>query len=94
MFIDMQGRFGILFPGLEGSGTAMPQEQDEVLTVREVADYLKVTAKTVYTLVNDGELQSFRIGRAVRCKRADVESFINSRQNGKTPTKHRAKGRS
>lgn len=51
-------------------------ETEEVLTVQEVARLLKVTTKTVYALIHEDRLQHFRIGRAVRCRRSDVESFI------------------
>lgn len=50
-----------------------------VLTVTEVADVLRVTPKTVYALIKRGELPSFRIGRAVRCREDDVERFISDR---------------
>lgn len=62
----------------------MPGLPSEVLTVQEVADYLKVTAKTVYGLVKAGELRTFRIGRAVRCRKVDVEQFIAERERAHT----------
>lgn len=48
-----------------------------VVTVPEVAEYLRVTTKTVYKLISEGELPSFRVGRAVRLRRADVEAFVS-----------------
>lgn len=47
-----------------------------VLTVPEVAEFLRVTPKTVYGLVKRGELPSFRVGRTLRCRREDVQQFI------------------
>lgn len=55
------------------------QATPRVLTVPEVADVLRVTTKTVYALIKRGELPSFRIGRAVRCRQEDVERFIDDR---------------
>lgn len=55
---------------------ARSAEPNDVLTVQEVASYLKVTTKTVYTLLKASQLPHFRVGRAVRCRRVDVESFI------------------
>jgi putative molybdopterin biosynthesis protein len=49
---------------------------DAVLTVKEVARYLKVTPKTVYSLVKSGKLESFRVGRAVRCQGRAVQAFM------------------
>ncbi len=65
--------------------TERPSVGDHVLTVQEVADYLKVTTKTVYELVRQGELPSFRIGRAVRCRQSAVEAFIERRLEEASP---------
>ena len=58
----------------------VPGTSNEVLTVQEVAAYLKLAEKTVYLLIRSGSLNAFRIGRAVRCRRADVEAFIERRE--------------
>ena len=58
--------------------TMTPRERD-VLTVPEVAEYLRVTTKTVYALIQRGDLASFRVGRVLRCLRSDVQNFIDSR---------------
>ncbi len=60
-------------------------QKNAVLTVPEVAEYLRVTTKTVYKLIGKGELTSFRIGRAVRCRRQDVERFITTQSGAGTP---------
>ena len=60
-------------------------QKNAVLTVPEVADYLRVTTKTVYKLIGTGELASFRIGRAVRCRRQDVEQFITTQSGAGKP---------
>ena len=49
---------------------------ETVLTVKEVAEYLRVTPKTVYSLAKQGSLKAFRVGRAVRFRRGDVNQFI------------------
>lgn len=75
---------------MESRGTAQPRVGDEVLTVQEVADYLKVTTKTVYEIIKQGSLPSFRVGRAVRCRRSAVESFIEQQlgDTGGNPPEH------
>ena len=42
-------------------GPAMPED---ILTSREVADYLKVTERALYRLVQDGELPAFKVGNS------------------------------
>jgi excisionase family DNA binding protein len=49
-----------------------------VLTVDEVAKTLRVNAKTVYALVKRGQLRAFRVGRALRCRQAEVARFIKA----------------
>ncbi|NOY93348.1 MAG: helix-turn-helix domain-containing protein [Deltaproteobacteria bacterium] len=50
--------------------------QPQVLTVSEVASFLRVNPKTVYALAKRGELSSFRVGRAMRFTRKDVQAFV------------------
>jgi putative molybdopterin biosynthesis protein len=46
--------------------------------VEEVAQTLRVNAKTVYALVRRGQLRAFRVGRALRCRRSEVARFIHA----------------
>jgi len=48
----------------------------EILTLEEVAQYLRVNNKTVYRLAKDGKLPAFKVGRNWRFHRADVERYI------------------
>jgi excisionase family DNA binding protein len=52
---------------------------DELLTVHEVAEHLKVNPQTVRNWIDRGELASVRIGsRRVRIRRPDLEAFIST----------------
>lgn len=42
-------------------------------TVGEVAEMIGVSSRTIYKLVANGELRSFRIGRSVRVRAEDVD---------------------
>ena len=37
---------------------------------------LGVTVRTLYKLLDSGELPSYKIGRVIRIKRADVDAFL------------------
>ena len=52
------------------------------MTVRDVAAYPDVNAKTVYRLVRRAEPPGFEMGGTVRFQRADVYPWIRSRNNG------------
>lgn len=50
------------------------------MTVRQVAEYLNVDAKVIYRLVQAGELPGFKVARAWRFKRADIEAWIEEQK--------------
>ena len=49
---------------------------DQILTLREIAAYLKLAEKTAYKLAADGKLPGFKVGGSWRFKREDIESWI------------------
>lgn len=53
---------------------------DEILTLREVAEYLKLAEKTAYRLAAEGKLPGFKVGGSWRFKKEDVESWINDKK--------------
>lgn len=50
----------------------------EVMTVTEVAEYLRVNPQTVYRKAKAGELPVLRIGRAIRFRRTDLDAWLGS----------------
>ena len=55
------------------------QTDHQLLTVREVADAMRVSTMTVYRLIRDGEMPAIRVGKHFRLRSADVQSFLNDR---------------
>ena len=54
----------------------------DVMTVREVAEYLKVKERTIYRLVAKGGIPAFKVGGSWRFRRAEIEEWITrSRQD-------------
>ena len=49
---------------------------NEILTLKEVAIYLKLTEKTAYRLVAEGKLPGFKVGGSWRFKQSDIENWI------------------
>ncbi|NBQ84938.1 MAG: DNA-binding protein [Methylophilaceae bacterium] len=49
----------------------------DIMTIREVAEYLKLTEKTAYRLVSEGLLPGFKVGGSWRFKRKDLEKWID-----------------
>lgn len=50
----------------------------EVMTVSEVAQYLRVNPQTVYRKAKAGELPAVRIGRAIRFRRSELDSWLKT----------------
>jgi len=46
------------------------------MTVQDVAEYLNVDPKTVYRLVNRGDLPGFKVGGSWRFKKEDLDAWI------------------
>jgi excisionase family DNA binding protein len=51
-----------------------------VLTVRELAGYLRVHQSTVYRLLREGKLPAFRIGSNWRFTREEIERWMIDEQ--------------
>lgn len=52
---------------------------DEILTVQEVALYLKVSRSTVWRWCNQGRLLAFKAGHGWRVPRTTVEKMMNQK---------------
>ena len=54
-------------------------ENDDILTIEEVAKVLKVSKRTVYRWIDTGELKTARIGRKTyRVFESELKRFIKS----------------
>ena len=71
---------------------------EDLLTTRQVLEYLKVDRITVYRMLNDGRLKGIKIGQHWRFPRSEVERLVNGapsteeRRNGEPPTAGRRDG--
>ncbi len=55
----------------------MSEQKALLLSVKQVADLLAMSSRTVWRLVSAGELpQPVRIGRAARWRQEDIEEFV------------------
>ncbi len=53
---------------------------DEILTIQELALYLKLNEKTAYRLASEGKLPGFKVGGSWRFKRVDIEKWIEEKK--------------
>lgn len=50
----------------------------EIMTIKEVSDYLKIKEKTAYDLTAKGKIPGFKVGGAWRFKKSEIDKWIES----------------
>lgn len=53
---------------------------DEILTIREIAEYLKIKDKTIYALVARGGIPGFKVGGSWRFRRSEIDRWIREQE--------------
>ncbi|WP_242035299.1 helix-turn-helix domain-containing protein [Mesobacillus harenae] len=51
-------------------------EKEEIMTIREAADYLKVSVPTVRNMIASKEIPFFQRGQVIRLNRWDVKEWL------------------
>jgi len=54
----------------------MAVPQDDILTLDEVAAYLKAGKRTIYRLVADKKIPAFKLGSTWRFRKQDIDRWI------------------
>lgn len=62
----------------------MSDHPDEILTIDEVAAYLKAGKRTVYRLTASGQIPAFKLGGTWRFRRGELDQWIVNRIGRKT----------
>lgn len=57
----------------------MNEQPDEILTLEEVAAYLKAGRRTVYRLAAEGKIPAFKLGGTWRFRRTELDQWIAAR---------------
>jgi len=61
----------------------------DIMTMKEVAEYLKINEKTAYRLASEGKLPGFKVGGSWRFKRSEIQNWIEQQS---AETKKRGNG--
>lgn len=56
---------------------------DEIVSIKEVAAYLKLTEKTAYRLAAEGKIPGFKVGGSWRFRRSEIEKWIDEQSASK-----------
>ncbi len=65
----------------------MNLSDSEIFTLEEVAVYLKAGKKTVYRLVQQGEIPGFKLGGTWRFRRSELDRWIAAQMAEKAQDK-------
>lgn len=55
--------------------------EGEILTIKQVAEYLKVTERTIYRLAAVKKIPAFKVGGTWRFSRVDIDSWIKQQSS-------------
>jgi excisionase family DNA binding protein len=58
---------------------------DELLTVPEVAERLRVRTMTIYRWIEDGKLPAMQVGKHYRIRTVDLEAMLENSRVGLGP---------
>jgi excisionase family DNA binding protein len=58
----------------------MPDDDKQLLTVKDVARQVQVDTRTVHRWIGSGELPAIDIGRGYRIKQEDLDAFLEKRR--------------
>jgi excisionase family DNA binding protein len=62
----------------------------EILTLDEVAVFLKAGKRTVYRLAQNGQIPAFKLGGTWRFRRSELDRWIDAKSNQKKGGKRRS----
>ncbi|ECG8599717.1 helix-turn-helix domain-containing protein [Escherichia coli] len=54
---------------------------EQIMTVKDVASYLKLNERTVYRMATSAKIPAFKVGTSWRFKREDIEKWIVEQKN-------------
>tara|TARA_B100000508_G_C11453636_1_gene275526 strand:+ start:1658 stop:1861 length:204 start_codon:yes stop_codon:yes gene_type:complete len=57
---------------------------DDIMTVKELADYLKIAEKTAYRFASEGKVPGFKVGSAWRFKKEEIDAWIKRQSEENT----------
>jgi len=62
----------------------MPRHTDTVMTIGELAKYLKVSKSTLYKLCQDGKVPGQKVGRHWRFRKETIDRWLDETLSGKS----------
>jgi excisionase family DNA binding protein len=55
----------------------------KLMTIKEVADYLRLSRVTVYKMTRQGKIPALKIGKQWRYNKSEIDSWVKQKSNDK-----------
>ena len=65
-------------------GLIMNKHEPEMMTLRELAAYLKMPEKTLYRIAAEGKVPGFKVGASWRFRKSEVNKWIEQQEQAKS----------
>ncbi|MBY0354318.1 MAG: helix-turn-helix domain-containing protein [Rickettsiales bacterium] len=57
--------------------------KSDIMTIKEVSEFLKLKEKTAYALAARGDIPGFKVGGSWRFRKSELEKWIKKQEAGK-----------
>jgi len=54
--------------------------RNDIMTVKELSEYLKIAEKTTYRFASEKKIPSFKIGGAWRFRKSEIDTWIKEQE--------------
>ncbi|MDA9231341.1 helix-turn-helix domain-containing protein [Rickettsiales bacterium] len=58
-------------------------ENNDIMTMKELADYLKIAEKTAYRFASEKKVPGFKVGNAWRFRKSEIDNWIKKQEKTK-----------
>jgi excisionase family DNA binding protein len=65
--------------------------ENAIMTIGEVADYLKVTERTIYRLAGAKQIPAFKVGGSWRFSKANIDGWIKEQSSTDSSASHQVR---
>lgn len=55
--------------------------ESDIMTVKDLAQYLKIAEKTAYRFALEGKIPGFKVGSAWRFRKGEIDQWIKKQRN-------------
>lgn len=58
----------------------VPMTDNDIMLIKDLANYLKIAEKTAYRFASEGKIPSFKVGAAWRFRKSEIDQWIKNQE--------------